>query len=204
MDPQGTHHQTVTDIWTFSEPSVDATNLTGFSVEAVDGGIGKIDEATGENGTQPPDRRYGAVDLRQEGPASCRRRRAGRPGRERPSSSSRTKDEMKNAPEFDADELRDDEAYRGRVGSVLRPRLGGTRFSGDGPAHQRRPVAVLGPAAVRGRGRTKPRVAPGPLHVAREEQLVLGRHDAKVDVRRPALVANRRRSLEVEAARPCR
>ena len=33
------------DIWTFSEPSVDATSLIGYSVEATDGGIGKIDEA---------------------------------------------------------------------------------------------------------------------------------------------------------------
>ena len=29
----------------------------------------------------------------------------------------RTKDEIKNSPEFDADELRDDEAYRSSVGS---------------------------------------------------------------------------------------
>jgi hypothetical protein len=108
--------QTTTDIWTFSEPSVDAANLIGYSVEATDGGIGKIDEATGETGrshlivdTGPwifgkkvllPAGVVERVDLDTETVFV-----------------SRTKDEIKNAPEFDADELRDDEAYRGRVGS---------------------------------------------------------------------------------------
>ena len=42
--------QTTTDIWTYAEPSLDAASLIGYSVEATDGGIGKIDEATGETG----------------------------------------------------------------------------------------------------------------------------------------------------------
>ncbi len=107
--------QTTTDIWTFSEPSIDATSLIGFSVEATDGGIGKIDEATGETGrsqlivdTGPwifgkkvllPAGVVQRVDLDTETVFV-----------------SRSKDEIKNAPEFDNDELRDDEDYRGRVG----------------------------------------------------------------------------------------
>ena len=43
--------QTTSDIWTFSDPSLNAANLIGFSVEATDGGIGKIDEATGDVGS---------------------------------------------------------------------------------------------------------------------------------------------------------
>ena len=108
--------QVTTDIWTFSEPSLDARNLTGFSVEATDGGIGKVDEATNDVGrshlivdTGPwifgkkvllPGGVVDRVDFDTETVFV-----------------SRTKDEIKNAPEFDSDELRDDEAYRGRVGS---------------------------------------------------------------------------------------
>jgi hypothetical protein len=107
--------QTTTDIWTFSEPSLDATSLIGFSVEATDGGIGKIDEATGETGrshlivdTGPwifgkkvllPAGVVDRVDLDTETVFV-----------------SRSKDEIKSAPEYDADTLRDDEAYRSRVG----------------------------------------------------------------------------------------
>ena len=89
--------QTTTDIWTFSEPSLDAANLIGYSVEATDGGIGKIDDATGD---LLPAGVVERVDLDEETVFV-----------------NRTKDEIKNAPEFDADELREDEAYRGRVGS---------------------------------------------------------------------------------------
>ena len=107
--------QTTTDIWTFSEPSLDATSLVGFSVEATDGGIGKIDDATGETGrshlivdTGPwifgkkvllPAGVVERVDLDTETVFV-----------------SRSKDEIKSAPEYDTDTLRDDEAYRSRVG----------------------------------------------------------------------------------------
>lgn len=103
------------DIWTFSESSLDPTSLIGFSVEATDGGIGKIDEATGETGrsqlivdTGPwifgkkvllPAGVVDRVDLDTETVFV-----------------NRSKDEIKSAPEFDADTLRDDEAYRSRVG----------------------------------------------------------------------------------------
>ena len=107
--------QVTTDIWTFSDTSLNAANLIGFSVEATDGGIGKIDEATGDVGrsqlivdTGPwifgkkvllPAGVVDRVDLDTETVFV-----------------NRTKDEIKNAPEFDNDELRDDEAYRSRVG----------------------------------------------------------------------------------------
>jgi hypothetical protein len=108
--------QTTTDIWTYTEPSLDATGLVGFSVEATDGGIGKIDDATGDVG-----RSHLIVDT---GPWIFGKKvllPAGVVERVDLDAETvfvnRTKDEIKNAPEFDADELRDDEAYRGRVGS---------------------------------------------------------------------------------------
>jgi hypothetical protein len=107
--------QTAVDIWTFTEPNLDAANLIGFSVEAIDGGIGKIDEATGEAGrshlivdTGPwifgkkvllPAGVVDRVDLDTETVFV-----------------SRTKDEIKNAPEFETDALRDDDEYRSRLG----------------------------------------------------------------------------------------
>ena len=36
------------DIWTYRETTWSTENLVGFSVEALDGGIGKIDAATNE------------------------------------------------------------------------------------------------------------------------------------------------------------
>lgn len=107
--------QSTADIWTFSESSLDAASLVGFSVEATDGGIGKIDEATGEAGRSQLIVDTGAwifgkkvllpagvvdrVDLDEETVFV-----------------NRTKDEIKNAPEYDSDMLPDDEQYRSRVG----------------------------------------------------------------------------------------
>ena len=108
--------QTTTDIWTFSEASLDPTSLIGYSVEATDGGIGKIDEATGETG-----RSHLIVDT---GPWIFGKKvllPAGVVDRVDLDAETvfvnRTKDEIKNAPEFDKDELRDDEVYRDNVGS---------------------------------------------------------------------------------------
>jgi hypothetical protein len=106
--------QTMVDIWTFREQSLDAAGLIGFSVEARDGGIGKIDEATEEAGrshlvvdTGPwifgkkvllPAGVVESVDLDAETVYL-----------------NRTKDEIKNAPELDTDML-EDETSRSRVG----------------------------------------------------------------------------------------
>jgi hypothetical protein len=107
--------RTTADVWTFREQSIDAASLIGFSVEATDGGIGKIDEATGDAGrshlivdTGPwifgkkvllPAGVVDRVDLDTETVFV-----------------SRSKDEIKNAPEFDVELHRDDAAYRDRVG----------------------------------------------------------------------------------------
>ncbi len=105
------------DIWTFRTEPVGGTDmdLTGYSVEATDGGIGKIDEATYEAGGS-----YLVVDT---GPWIFGKKvmlPAGVVDRLDPDSEtvfvSRTKDEIKNAPEYDAERSRDDEKYRGELG----------------------------------------------------------------------------------------
>ncbi len=106
----------VVDIWTFrTEPGMKAADLVGFSVEATDGGIGKIDEATEEMGrshliidTGPwifgkkvmlPAGVVERIDLDTETVFV-----------------NRTKDEIKNAPEFVPETSLEDEDYRNRLG----------------------------------------------------------------------------------------
>ena len=107
--------QSTADMWTFRESNLDANSLTGYSVEARDGGIGKVDEATGEAG-----RSQLVVDT---GPWIFGKKvllPAGVIERVDPDTEtafvSLTKDEIKNAPEFDPDLHRDDEEYRSRLG----------------------------------------------------------------------------------------
>ena len=106
---------TTMEIWTYSAPGTVGADLIGFSVEATDGGIGKIDEATDETGrssivvdTGPwifgkkvllPAGVVDRVDLDAETVYV-----------------NRTKDEIKNAPEFDHDTGLRDEDYRDRLG----------------------------------------------------------------------------------------
>ena len=107
------------DPWTYGNAEtlgVDATrnlDLTGFSVEATDGGIGKVDEATYETS-----RSYIVVDT---GPWIFGKKvllPAGVVQRVDLDSETvfvnRTKDVIKNAPEFDEMNYRDD-AYRSQV-----------------------------------------------------------------------------------------
>jgi hypothetical protein len=109
------------DLWTYGDADTlgaDLTqnlDLTGFSVEAIDGGIGKVDEATYETS-----RSYIVVDT---GPWIFGKKvliPAGLLQRVDLDSETvfvnRTKDEIKNAPEFDEMGYRD-EAYRSRVGT---------------------------------------------------------------------------------------
>jgi hypothetical protein len=113
-------NRTTMDPWTYGDVDtigVDATqnlDLTGYSVEAMDGGIGKIDEATYE-----ASRSYIVVDT---GPWIFGKKvllPAGIIDRVDPDSETvyvnRSKDEIKNAPEFDEDLYRD-ETYRTQVG----------------------------------------------------------------------------------------
>jgi hypothetical protein len=102
------------DIWTYREQTSSGIDLTGFSVEAIDGGIGKVDEATYEVGgsyivvdTGPwifgkkvllP---AGVIDRIDAGAETIYVNRA--------------KDEIKDAPEFDESSY-SDEAYRSEIG----------------------------------------------------------------------------------------
>jgi hypothetical protein len=113
---------TTTDLWTYGSGDaigIDVSggvDLTGFSVEARDGGIGKIDEATYQTSQS-----YIVVDT---GPWILGKKVLLPAGViDRIDSLAETvyvkpsKDEIKNAPEFDESRYRDDAAYRAAVGS---------------------------------------------------------------------------------------
>jgi hypothetical protein len=102
-------------MWTYRDEAIGDIDLTGYSVEALDGGIGKIDEASYDVGagylvvdTGPwilgkkvllPAALVDRIDADSETVfVSC------------------TKDEVKNSPEYD-DSLRGDEEYRTRIGT---------------------------------------------------------------------------------------
>jgi hypothetical protein len=117
-----------TELWTYrttqTAPTVD---LRGFSVEAVDGGIGKIDEATYDVGGS-----YVVVDT---GPWIFGKKTMLPAGvlRDVDLDSetvfvNRTKDQIKNAPEFDEKRFRD-EGYRSDVGGYYGP--GGAGYTQD-------------------------------------------------------------------------
>src|SRR5919106_1093425 len=123
------------DVWRFRESPELGSNvmqtkaeLTGFKVEALDGSIGSIDEAT--YGT---DRSYVVVDTgpwifgkKVMLPAGVIR---GIDEDEQRVYVNRTKDEIKSAPEFD-DAMLSDETYHASVGSYYAPGGKGSR-SGD-------------------------------------------------------------------------
>jgi len=100
------------DMWTFSTaPNVD---LSGFKVEATDGDIGKVDEATNEVG--------GSFIVVDTGPWIFGKKVMLPAGVIRdidPDTETifvaRTKDEIKNAPEFDEQRYRDQD-YRDELG----------------------------------------------------------------------------------------
>ena len=104
------------DVWTYRttmglDTSVD---LTGYEVEAADGSIGKVDEATYDTG-----RSYLVVDTgpwifgkKVMLPAGVVR---GIDEDDEKVFVDRTKDEIKHAPEYEETQVDDD--YRGRVGS---------------------------------------------------------------------------------------
>src|SRR5918992_4633195 len=109
-----------TDLWTHRDATIGTMNLVGFSVEAIDGSIGKIDEATNEVGGS-----YIVVDT---GPWIFGKHvvlPAGiidRIDREDETVYvSLSKDEIKNAPEYDP-ERGVDETYRTQVGGYYSTR----------------------------------------------------------------------------------
>jgi hypothetical protein len=103
------------DMWAYRDATWRAGALVGLDVEATDGSIGKVDEATDDAGasgivvdTGPwilgkkvllPAGVIERVDLDAETVYV-----------------NRSKDEIKNAPEYDVDR-RDDENYRGEIGA---------------------------------------------------------------------------------------
>jgi FKBP-type peptidyl-prolyl cis-trans isomerase 2 len=102
---------TAPDLWTYRDQfSADEIDLVGYKVEATDGSIGKVDDATYEVGGS-----YVVVDT---GPWIFGKRVLLPAGviesvdqAEEKVYVSLTKDEIKNAPEFDDTRYRD-EAYR--------------------------------------------------------------------------------------------
>jgi hypothetical protein len=102
------------DLWTYRDTILGTADLAGYKVEAIDGSIGKIDEASNDVGAS-----YIIVDT---GPWIFGKKvllPAGVVDRVDTADEKiyvdRTKDEIKNAPEFDEARYRDIE-YRQEVG----------------------------------------------------------------------------------------
>lgn len=105
---------TVAEIWTYSATTAPTVDLSGFKVEAVDGSIGKVDEATNEAG--------GSFIVVDTGPWIFGKKVMLPAGLIRDIDLdtesvfvSRTKDEIKNAPEFDEKRYRE-QGYRDELG----------------------------------------------------------------------------------------
>jgi len=110
---------TIAEIWTFSTSADPSVDLTGFKVEALDGSIGKVDESTYEAG--------GSFVVVDTGPWIFGKKVMLPAGVIRdidPDTETifvnRTKDEIKNAPEFDEDRYHDD-TYRTDLGGYYGP-----------------------------------------------------------------------------------
>jgi hypothetical protein len=106
---------TSVDIWAYREQSLASPDLSGYSVEALDGGIGKVDEASNDVGSS-----FIVVDT---GPWIFGKKvmlPAGVISRVDADDETvfvnRTKDQIKNAPEFDESNYRES-AYRGQLGT---------------------------------------------------------------------------------------
>ena len=109
--------ETRSDMWTHRDSSL-ANDLTGFSVEATDGGIGKVDEASNDVGAS-----YIVVDTGMWIFGKKVLLPAGTIQSVDPDTETvfvnKTKDEIKDAPEFDPERYKD-ESYRSEIGNVLR------------------------------------------------------------------------------------
>jgi hypothetical protein len=118
------------DVWTYRETTLgvedlNKANVVGYGVEALDGSIGKVDEATYDAGSA-----FIVVDT---GPWIFGKKVMLPAGvvtsvdhDEETIFVNRTKDEIKSAPEFD-DSLTQDEEYRGRLGTYYGPGGAGYR-----------------------------------------------------------------------------
>ena len=113
------------EIWTFNAVAAPTVDLTGFKVEAQDGDIGKVDESTTEAG--------GSFIVVDTGPWIFGKKVMIPAGVIRDIDLdtetvfvNRTKDQIKNAPEFDEKRYRE-QGYRDELGSYYGP--GGAGFS---------------------------------------------------------------------------
>jgi hypothetical protein len=114
---QGTPEVAIIDIWAFEvevEPTLADVDLAGFTVEGRDGKIGKVDEDTREAG--------GNFLIVDTGPPILGKKvilPAGVVERVDPESKtvfvSLTKDEIKNAPEYEEETGHRDEGFRRRL-----------------------------------------------------------------------------------------
>jgi hypothetical protein len=116
---------TVAELWTFTVSTTPNLDLSGFKVEALDGSIGKVDEATHEAG--------GSFIVVDTGPLIFGKKVMLPAGVIRDLDLdtetvfvNRTKDQIKNAPEFDEKRYRDPR-YRDELGSYYGP--GGAGYS---------------------------------------------------------------------------
>jgi hypothetical protein len=107
------------NLWTYTDTSISQRNLSGFSVEALDGGIGKVDDATYDTGQS-----FLVVDT---GPWIFGKKVMLPAGVVRDVDLdtetvfvNRTKDQIKNAPEFDEDRF-GDAKYRDELGGYYGP-----------------------------------------------------------------------------------
>jgi hypothetical protein len=112
--------ETRQDMWTYQDQTIGDIDLIGYSVEATDGSIGKIDDVTNEVGAS-----YIVVDT---GPWIFGKHvllPAGVVQRidheDKTVYVNRMKDEIKNSPEWD-DERKVDESYRSEVGTYYSTR----------------------------------------------------------------------------------
>jgi hypothetical protein len=124
--PQGVICMTTSDMWSYTSTISPQTDLTGFSVEAVDGKIGKVDEATSEVGGS-----FAVVDT---GPWIFGKKVMLPAGVIRDVDLdaetvfvNRTKDQIKNAPEFD-EQTYHDQPYRDELSGYYGP--GGPGYTG--------------------------------------------------------------------------
>jgi hypothetical protein len=115
------------EMWTFTVATPSNIDLTGFKVEATDGSIGKVDEATHEAG--------GSFVLVDTGPWIFGKKIMLPAGLIRtidPDTETifvaATKDEIKNAPRFDEKRYRES-SYRDELGRYYGDRAG-TRSTG--------------------------------------------------------------------------
>ena len=109
---------TSTQMWSYHDPTLTQQNLTGLGVEAVDGSIGKVDAATNDVA--------GSFIVVDTGPWIFGKKvllPAGVINRVDLDTETvfvnRTKDQIKNAPEYEEDKHRSDADYRDRYRNDL-------------------------------------------------------------------------------------